>query len=168
MMISVLLGGAIGAAMGYFGQCSSGACPLTATGWRGALFGAVIGFLFYFTGASGKYSHPKDVKRITEAEFEREVLESGMPVVVDFYAPWCGPCKTQAAVLDRLTGEFSGNVKFVSVNLDEAPNLAREFNVQAIPTLLFFHAGKVVESNTGVLAADQLRSRIQSLIQIKG
>ena len=73
------------------------------------------------------------------AYFESEVVDAGLPVLVDFYAPWCGPCKNLAPILDELAGEFTNQVKFVSINIDENPSVAAKFKVQGIPTLLFFN-----------------------------
>src|SRR5512138_1852649 len=95
LILSVAVGAGIGAALGYFGQCSSGTCPLTSTWWRGALYGAVMGLIFYsISGRSGAAEpESKNVKPLKEADFTAEVSHATMPVVVDFYAPWCGPCR---------------------------------------------------------------------------
>ena len=88
---SLLIGGGLGAALGYFGKCSSGTCPLTSTWWRGAIYGAVLGLIFYMvSGSSGSASineSTQNVKRISESQFEAEVAQAALPVVVDFYAP---------------------------------------------------------------------------------
>lgn len=167
LMISVLIGGGLGALLGYFGKCSSGACPLTANPWRGAIYGAVLGCLFYFvSGGSSSASMNEstaNVKRITEGEFDDEVIQSPSPVVADFYATWCGPCKVLSPMLDKLAGSFTNEIKFVKVNVDEAPALSQRFNIQGIPTLLFFKHGKVVDSLVGLPPADTLKTRLDSL-----
>jgi len=116
-MISVLIGGGLGALLGYFGKCSSGACPLTANPWRGAIYGALLGGLFYYvSGGSSPASMNKstaNIKLIKEGEFDAEVVQSSLPVVVDFYATWCGPCKLLAPMLDELAGPLANQVKFV-------------------------------------------------------
>ena len=121
LALKLLLGAGLGALLGYYGQCSSGTCPLTANWKRGALYGAALGLLFHFAaGGGGSYQHPKNVKAIAAADYEAEVTRAGKPVVVDFFATWCGPCKTLAPRLDQLAAEFGDRIKFVSVNLDQA------------------------------------------------
>ena len=166
LMISILIGGGLGALLGRFGQCSSGACPLTANWKRGAIYGAVLGLIFHFAfGDAGlPYEPPKNVKAITEANFNAEVTQAGKPVVLDFFATWCGPCKVLSPRLDKVAGEFGNQIKFVSVNIDQAPTLAAQFQVQSIPTLLFFGKdGKVVDASVGLISADELRVKLKTL-----
>jgi thioredoxin 1 len=167
LMISVLVGGGIGAALGYFGKCSSGTCPLTSTWWRGALYGAVLGCLFYFISGGGRAASMNkstaNIKLIKEGEFDAEVVQSSLPVVVDFYATWCGPCKLLAPMLDELAGPLANQVKFVKINVDEAPSLSQRFDIQAIPTLIFFKNGKVVDRLIGLPSKDTLKMRLGSL-----
>lgn len=166
LFLSILIGCGAGALLGRFGQCRSGACPLTANWKRGAVYGAALGFFFYFAsnGTIGSYREPKNIKPIAEASFNTEVIQSGKPVVVDFYAPWCGPCRILSPRLDQLAGEFVGRIKFVSVNVDQAQSLAAKFNVQGIPTLLFFDRdGKVADASVGLLSKESLREKLESL-----
>jgi thioredoxin 1 len=163
----LLIGGSLGAAIGHFSKCSSGTCPLMATWWRGAIYGAVLGGLFYFI-AGGRDSAAMNestgnVKRIGENQFEPEVIQSPLPVVADFYATWCGPCKILAPRLDQLAGSFTNRIEFVKINVDEAAALARRFDIQAIPTLLFFKNGKLVDRIVGLPATDDLKARLESL-----
>ena len=167
LMISVLIGGGLGALLGYFGKCSSGTCPLTSTWWRGAIYGAVLGGLFYFiSGGSTPAAMNKstaNIKLIKEGEFDAEVVQSSLPVVVDFYATWCGPCKILSPRLDELAGPLANQVKFVKINVDEAPSLSQRFDIQAIPTLIFFKNGKVVDRLIGLPSADTLKMHLDSL-----
>jgi len=167
LMISVLIGGGLGALLGYFGKCSSGACPLTANPWRGAIYGALLGGLFYYvSGGSSPAAMNKstaNVKLITEGQFEAEVVQSPLPVVVDFYATWCGPCKILSPMLDELAGTLTNKIKFVKINVDEAPNLSQRFGIQAIPTLIFFKNGNVADKLTGLPSADTLKMHLDSL-----
>jgi thioredoxin 1 len=165
-MINLLVGGSLGALLGRFGQCSSGACPLTANWKRGAIYGAALGLAFYFVsgGAGGAYEPPKNIKAITETNFNAEVTQAGKSVVLDFFATWCGPCKMLAPRLDKLAGEFGGQIKFVSVNLDQSPALATQLNVQAIPTLIFFGKdGKVADTSVGLVSEEELLAKLTAL-----
>jgi len=167
LFLAIAIGAGIGATLGYFGKCTSGACPLTASWQRGAMFGALLGALVYSSSSQGGSTSLNEstpnVVRITETEFEAQVEQATSPVVVDFYATWCGPCKVLSPRLEKLAGEFSGKIKFVKVNVDEAQKLAGRFQVSAIPTLIFFKNGKVEDRVTGLLADDQLRLRLDSL-----
>lgn len=164
--LSVLIGGGLGAVLGYFGKCSSGACPLTANPWRGALIGAFLGLLFYLSagqkGGSGAES-TQNVKQITENEFETEVTKSAVPVVVDFYATWCGPCKVLSPRLNELAGQLDGKVRFVKVDVDKSRQLAGRFQIEGVPTLLMFRNGAVVDKVVGLMPKDQLKARLESL-----
>jgi thioredoxin 1 len=163
LFASLLIGGGLGALLGRFGQCQSGACPLTANWKRGAVYGASLGLLFHFI-AGGSYQPPKNVKAIAEADFDAEVTQAGKPVVVDFFATWCGPCKTLAPRLEQLAGEYGDRIKFVSVNVDQSPALAAKFKVAGVPTLLFIdRAGRVVAPIVGLASAEVLRAKLQSL-----
>jgi thioredoxin len=165
----LVIGAGIGGALGYFGKCTSGACPLTATWRRGALLGALIGAVLYSTlagrGARAMNESSRNVTRIGEAQFAGEVEQATSPVVVDFYATWCGPCRMLSPRLDKLAEEFSRKIKFVKVNVDEAQELAGRFRVEGIPTLLLFKNGKLEDRVTGLLPEAELRSRLKSLVK---
>jgi thioredoxin 1 len=166
-LLTLVIGAGIGAALGYFGKCSSGGCPLTATWWRGAIYGAAVAGLFYFaSGGNGSASvnqSTENVQRIGESQFDAAVVQSPLPVAVDFYAPWCGPCKILSPRLDQLAGAFTNRIRFVKINVDEAPALARRFEIQGIPTLLFFKNGQMTDRIVGLPATDNLQARLESL-----
>ncbi len=86
---------------------------------------------------------------VTESTFRAEVIESAIPVVVDLWAPWCGPCRAMGPVLDELAGRYAGRVKVVKVNVDEEPGLAAAFKVQGIPTLAVVRADAIVDGQVG-------------------
>jgi thioredoxin 1 len=102
---------------------------------------------------------------ITDATFEQEVLRSELPVLVDFWAPWCGPCHMIAPVLDRLSREYAGRLKVVKVNVDENTHYAGLFGVQGIPTLLMVRDGKVVNRLVGAQPEPYLRAEVERVLR---
>jgi thioredoxin 1 len=103
------------------------------------------------------------VTHATRQSFDREVLDSLTPVLVDFYADWCGPCRMLAPTLERLAAEFRGRVKIVKVNVDQQPELAEAFQVASIPTLIFFANGKLVGRTSGLVPEAGLRNALNQL-----
>ena len=101
---------------------------------------------------------------ISESNFEAEVLGSGTPVLVDFWAEWCGPCKMIAPVLDELAGELSGKIKIVKANVEESQDLAAKFHIRSIPTLLVFKAGVVQEQMVGALRKADLAAKLNAYL----
>lgn len=101
-----------------------------------------------------------NIVHVTEANFQAEVLQSNVPVLVDFWAEWCGPCKMIAPVLDEMAVEFSGKAKIAKCNVDEAGELATQFRITSIPALLVFKGGKVVAQAVG----GRPKKEIQKLI----
>ena len=105
----------------------------------------------------------KSTIEINETNFEAEVLKSQQPVVVDFWAEWCGPCKMLAPVLDEIASEQKGRVKVAKVNIDENPGLAARYGIQSIPTLLYFSEGEVRAHNVGVSGKKAITSKLDAL-----
>ncbi len=101
---------------------------------------------------------------VTDAEFQEKVLESNLPVVVDFWAPWCGPCRMIAPVLEEVAKENDGKVVIAKVNTDENPKWAMNFGVQGIPTLLFISGGEVRDRQVGAGPAPALKSRVVAFL----
>lgn len=101
---------------------------------------------------------------ISDDNFETEVLKSELPVIVDFWAPWCGPCKAIGPIIDELAVKFDGKVKFTKCNVDDNPVTPGKFAVRAIPTLLFVKGGDVVETITGMTAKAKLEEVINNLL----
>ena len=100
---------------------------------------------------------------IDETNFEREVTQSAQPVVVDFWAEWCGPCKMIAPLLDEVAKEKAGSVKIAKVNVDDNQSLSFKYNIRAIPTLLFFKDGQVRDQVTGMTSKKNLLDRLAAL-----
>ncbi|MBX7220831.1 MAG: thioredoxin [Blastocatellia bacterium] len=103
------------------------------------------------------------VKPITTRQFETEVLQAPLPVLVDFYAPWCGPCQMLSPVLDRLAEEFAGSVTFVKINLDTNQDLASALRIRSVPTLFFFKDGAIVDMVAGLQSPQVLRQKLAVL-----
>ena len=100
---------------------------------------------------------------LNESNFDREVTQSDKPVIVDFWAEWCGPCKMIAPLLDEVAREKAGVVKVAKVNVDENQSLSFKYNIRAIPALLFFKNGQVRDQVTGVTSKKDLLNRIEAL-----
>jgi thioredoxin 1 len=102
------------------------------------------------------------VKEIAESDFQGEVLASSQPVLVDFYAPWCGPCKMLAPALEGIAKNYDGRLKVVKVNVDEAAHLAAHYRIQGVPTLLIFKHGKPVDMMVGLPPAKVLLGKLDA------
>jgi thioredoxin 1 len=102
----------------------------------------------------------KNILSVTQENFSTEVLSAGTPVLVDFWAEWCGPCKMIAPILDELAEEYNGRVKIAKVNIDEQQQLAAQYGIRAIPTLLMFHKGEVSEQIVGLKSKRDLKNSI--------
>mgnify|MGYP003598661027 FL=1 len=105
-----------------------------------------------------------EVLHITDATFEADVLRSDVPVLLDFWAPWCGPCRMIAPVLDDLAAEFGDKVKVAKINIDENQATPAQYGVRSIPTLLLFKEGKIVATQVGALPKNQLAAFVNKNI----
>jgi thioredoxin 1 len=103
---------------------------------------------------------------VTDAEFEEQVLQSTLPAVVDFWAPWCGPCKMVGPILEKLAEEYAGKVLIAKVNTDENQQYAMQYGVQGIPTMIFVHDGKLIHKQVGALPENILRDLFEQFIAI--
>ena len=106
-----------------------------------------------------------DVNEFTDGNFPTEVLQASGPVLVDFWAPWCGPCRQIAPTIDQLATENAGSVKIGKVNIDENPGTAQEYGVSSIPTLLIFNGGEVVNRLVGAQPKSRLQQALDAAAQ---
>ena len=179
----VALGLVLGASAGFVYQklvgCRTGTCPLTATPLRTMSYGALIGLLFALSGCSNRtlpgpalltptvssskeasVTTPTGVIHLTTGAFD-QVKNQEKPVIIDFWAPWCGPCRTQGPILDQVAARVGNRAIVAKVNVDDEANLAATFGIQAIPTLVVMKGGKVVQRFTGVQDAETLVGALQ-------
>ena len=109
-------------------------------------------------------ANEKSYITLTEENFQKEVLESNQPVLVDFWAAWCGPCHVLGPVVEELAGDLAGQARVGKLNVDENPGIASRYGVRSIPTVLIFDQGKVADSTVGVVPKETLRDKISGLV----
>jgi thioredoxin 1 len=102
--------------------------------------------------------------QVTDSTFKQEVLDSDLPVLVDFWAPWCGPCRMVAPVVDEISEQYEGKVKVVKVNTDENPSVASQFGIRSIPTLMIFKGGQRVDMVVGAVPKTTLATTLEKYI----
>lgn len=101
---------------------------------------------------------------IADSTFDKEVLAASGPVLVDCWAPWCGPCRMIAPVLEQLAGEYAGRIKVAKLNVDENPATASKYAVKSIPTMLFFNSGRLVNTLVGAVPKSEIEKHVRSLL----
>ncbi len=106
-------------------------------------------------------------KEVSDATFNAEVLQASEPVLVDFHAEWCGPCKAMAPALEQVAGELQGKLKVVKVDVDQNPQITQDYRIQAMPTLIMFSGGKEVNRNVGALVQKtKLEAWVKSSVEV--
>ncbi len=168
LAVGLLIGGGLGAAMGYFGKCTTGACPLTANPLRGGLIGAMLGGLLAYSAGAPRWTAERNESphlQIGKVEdFDAQVLGAPQPVLVDFYSTSCGPCRMLAPTITELAGQYSGRAVVLKVNVDRLPQLAGQYGIQGVPSVLFFQNGKEVGRLVGLRSQHEYAGVLDRLI----
>lgn len=163
----VLIGGAIGAILGYFGKCSSGTCPLTANPYSGAIFGAVMGALI-LSVISPKLAQRAESSNIvhidSKADFKTHVLDKRGICLVDLFSNRCPPCRILAPTISSLADKYAGKVTVCKVDVDQAPAVAQQYGVSAIPTVLIINNGKEIKRLVGLQPETEYAAVLDNLI----
>lgn len=113
---------------------------------------------------TGSNSHSTNIVTLTEANFQTEVLSASKPVLVDFWAAWCGPCKALAPIIDEIAGAYSDRIVVGKVDVDAAPTLAQRYGIQAIPTVMLFKSGRAVDQSLGVVSKRDLQAKLDKVL----
>jgi len=129
-------------------------------GTRKLVSGCLLSMVFLMPSSLAE----ENVADVTDANFAKEVLKSKGPVFVDFYATWCGPCKVMAPVVDDLSKDFKGQIKFVRVDVDQSPKTAHKYQIEVIPTFDLFKKGQIVVTKSGAMPKEELKSKLSAAL----
>ena len=174
LAVGLVLGGGLGALMGYFGKCTTGTCPLTANPRRGAFMGALMGGLLGLSiGSSGTVAEAGTGRHaavliVSTADFDRQVSNATQPVLVDFYSDSCGPCRMLAPTIEKIAERYEGRAVVCKVNVDQLSTLAGRYGIQGIPTVIVFDQGKEVQRLVGLRSQNAYTKVLDKLVATKG
>ncbi len=167
LALGLLVGGGLGALMGYFGQCASGTCPLTATPLRGAVFGALLGVLFSFSVTSRNAGSSTSLARLIDdsSQFQELVLESQRPVLVFFHSDQCPSCRRLSPIMDEVAALYEGRLKIYKVDIDRSRGIAEPYKVEAIPLVILFVEGRETERLVGLRRTTEFSRMIEHYLE---
>ena len=138
--------------------------PMTASAVSVALLMCVVASGCKDSGRTGHGSRATNIVTLTEANFQSEVIDSPKPVLVDFWATWCGPCRMLAPIINEIAKDYDGRVKVAAVDVDSAPSLAERYKVEALPTVMMFRGGKVVDQFVGLRSKREIQLQLDKLL----
>jgi thioredoxin 1 len=178
IFIGLLTGGAIGAVMGYYGKCSSGACPLTANPYRGAVYGAVVAALMVVSlgvkpnrasTGSANIDQNQEVKAMnieieSSSEFQKKVSDASGVIMVDFFSHSCPPCKALGPVVSKLAEKYEGKAGIYKVDVEKNMELAQKWGIQKIPAVVILKDGKEVERKIGLRPESEYAGALDKLL----
>jgi thioredoxin 1 len=168
VIFALAIGAALGGALGYYGKCTTGTCPLTATPKRGALYGLVLAALFavpnVMSRARDVVPENSSVVRVkTVAEFEQRIVQATGPVLVDFWSPTCPPCRKLGPVIEKLADQYKDQAVVAKVNVNDIPELARKYGISSIPAVILFSNGQEAQRIIGYNSKQTYANAIDNL-----
>jgi len=173
MALKIIIGAAIGlivgGIIGYIGKCRTGTCPITSNPFSGAVIGALIGAAIGASLGPHRGDHAELYKNVvmisSEQQFEQAVIDSDKPVLVDFYAVWCGPCQVQAPILSNVAERFRGRADVVAIDAEKFRKISAKYSIQAYPTVVLFVGGKEVKRWVGVQDEKAFASALDAVVK---
>lgn len=168
VVFALAIGAALGGALGYYGKCTTGTCPLTSTPKRGALYGLALAALFavpnVMSRARDTVPENSAVIRIkTAADLEQQIAQAQGPVLVDFYSPTCPPCRKLGPTIEKLADQYRDQAVVAKVNVSDVPALARKYGISSIPAVILFSNGEEAQRIIGYNSEKTYTNAIDNL-----